>query len=907
MSFFHALRHRIGVLLHPGRYQRELDEERRFHLSLEAMQQEQGGAGRLSPADAEFAARRRFGNAAYLNEETRRMSGLGFFDLLGQDLKFALRSFLRTPGFTAVAVLTLAIGIGADTAIFSAVDALLLRPLPFPEPEHLMKVSLTVPASARRPAIDDMVWSYPKYAVFRDQQLSFEELGLFTTNQVTLAAGGEAERDNAELTGGGYFSTLGIRPILGRGFLPEEDLHPGGARVAVLSDLLWKRRFNADPAMVGRAVRIENQPYTIVGIMPPGFAGLSGRGELWVPIASIWPEEMAEGEAWSHSFTLIARLKPGVDPIQATEAVRLLGTRVDRAYPDPGDGGRGMGATARLLDATRVDPVVRQSLLVLLGAVGLVLLIACANVANLFLVRAAGRRREIAVRLAVGAGRRRLVRQLLTESLLLSAIGGIASILLAWWGVHLLSAIDPSNALRVRRLGGLGAVNFGSIHLDLAAFLFAAALTLVTGIVFGLIPALQATHPSLTAELKEGMAPSRGGRAMRALTSRNILAVTEIALALVLLAGSGLMLKSLANLLSINPGFDADNVLTLRLNTPPDFGQDSLPGFYDQALQRLGAIPGVTGVGFSDCPPLNGGCNGTGIVFRDRPPAPRGTDPDVGVHWITPGWSSVVQVPLVSGRLFSDADRLGARKVVLVSETAARKFWPDQEAVGRPVSIGQGGFWKDTAYVVGVVGDVRYGTLDSLPKPDTYLSYYQSPRGRMMVFLRTSGDPLAVAGPARRVFRELAPQIPIYDIRTLASRSGDAMSYARFSAVLLALFALVALALATLGTYGVISFGVAQRTRELGIRVALGAERGDLVRLVVGQGLRIAAVGAGLGLGAALISTRVIRSLLYDVGPSDPVTFGAIVVVLGAAAVVASWIPARRAARVDPVEALKTE
>ncbi len=907
MSFLHALRHRLRVLFRPGRYQRELDEERRFHLSLDAMQQEHAGAGRLSPAAAEFAARRRFGNTTYLNEETRRMSGLGFFDVLGQDLRFALKSFLRTPGFTTVAVLTLAIGIGANAAIFSAVDALLLRPLPFREPERLMKVSLTVPASARRPAIDDMVWSYPKYAVFRDQQRSFEDLGLFTTNQVTLTAGGEAERDNAELTAGGYFSSLGIRPILGRTFLPEEDLHPGGARVAMLSDLLWKRRFNADPTVVGRAVSIENQPYTIVGIMPPGFAGLSGRGDLWVPIASIWPEEMAEGEAWSHSFTLIARLKPGVDPVQATEAVRLLGTRVDRAYQDPVDTGPGMGATARLLDATRVDPVVRRSLLVLLGAVGLVLLIACANVANLFLVRAAARRREIAVRLAVGAGRRRLVRQLLTESLLLSAIGGVASLLLAWWGVHLLSAINPSNALRVQQLGGLGAVSFASIHLDLAAFRFAAALTLVTGVVFGLIPALQATHPSLSAELKEGMAALPGGSARRGLTSRNVLAVTEIALALVLLAGSGLMLKSLAKLLRIEPGFDAEHVLTLRLNPPADFGRDSLPGFYDLALRRLGAIPGVTGVGFSDCPPLNGGCNGTGIIFRDRPPAPLGSGPDVGVHWVTPGWSSVLHVPLVRGRLFSDADRLGARKVVLLSETAARRFWPGQEAVGRPVSIGQGGFWKDTAYVVGVVGDVRYGTLDSMPKPDAYLSYYQSPRGRMMVFLRTSRDPLAVAGPARQALHELAPQIPIYDIRTLRSRTADAMSYARFSAVLLALFAAVALALATLGTYGVISFGVAQRTRELGIRVALGAERGDVVRLVVGQGVRIAAVGAGFGLVAALLATRVMGSLLYDVTPSDPVTFGAIVVLLGAAAVLASWIPARRAARVDPVEALKTE
>jgi putative ABC transport system permease protein len=324
-------------------------------------------------------------------------------------------------------------------------------------------------------------------------------------------------------------------------------------------------------------------------------------------------------------------------------------------------------------------------------------------------------------------------------------------------------------------------------------------------------------------------------------------------------------------------------------------------------LERLGALPGVTGVALADCPPLNGGCNGTGIVFRDRPPAKPGSDPPIGVHWVTPAWTGTLGVPLLRGRNFTAADRLGVQKVVLVNATAARTFWPGQEAIGRPVSIGQGGFWKDTAYVVGVVGDVRFETLDAPPKPDAYISYYQSPRGRMMVFLRTAGDPLSVTGPARQVLHELAPEIPVYDVRTLRSRTADAMSYARFSALLLALFAGVALALATMGVYGVISFAVSQRTREIGIRMALGAARGDVVRLVVGQGVALAAVGGAVGLGAALVATRVLRSLLYDVAPSDPVTFVAIAILLSGAAVVASWIPARRAARVDPVTALKAE
>jgi putative ABC transport system permease protein len=908
VSLFTALRHRLRVLLRPRSFQRDLDEEVRFHLSLDAMQQEHAAGGALSPADAGFAARRRFGNLTYLKEETRRMSGLGFLDVLRQDVRFALKSFQRTPGFSAVAVLTLAVGIGANTAIFSAVNTLLLRPLPFPEPERLMQVSLTTPANAFRPAGDGMVWSYPKYEVFRDQQRVFADAGLFTTGvQVTLRAGGEAERDEVELTGGGYLSTLGIRPTLGRGFLPEEDLHPGGPRVALLSDALWASRFNADPGVLGRAVEIDNQPYTIVGVLPPGFRGLSGRAQLWVPIASLWPDEMAPAEAWAHGFTLVARLKPGIDPHEAKEAVRLLGTRVDAAYPDHENAASHWGATARPLDATRVDPRIRRSLFVLLGAVGLVLLIACANVANLFLVRAAGRRREIAVRLAVGAGRGRLVRQLLTESVLLSVLGGAASVAIAWWGVHALSAINPSNALRAQRLDGLGTVSFESIHLDVAAFAFAAALTLLTGFVFGLIPALQATRPSLTGGLKEGGDPAPASRTLRGFSSRNVLAALEISLALVLLAGSGLMLRSLGNLLRVNPGFDSEHVLTLRLNTPDGFGRDSLPGFYDRMLERLGALPGVTGTALVDCPPLNGGCNGTEIVFRDRPPSKPGSDPAVGMHWVTPDWMQTLGVPLLRGRNLTATDRLGAQKVVLLNETAARTFWPGQEALGRPVSLGQGGFWRDTAYVVGIVGDVRFETLDADPKPDAYVSYYQSPRGRMMVFLRTTGDPLSVAGPARQVLRDLAPEVPTYDVRTLRSRTADAMSYARFSALLLALFAGVALALATLGVYGVISFAVSQRTREIGIRMALGAARGDVVRLVVGQGVALAAVGGAVGLGAALVATRVLRSLLYDVAPSDLATFVAIAILLAGAAVVASWIPARRAARVDPVTALKAD
>jgi putative ABC transport system permease protein len=418
-----------------------------------------------------------------------------------------------------------------------------------------------------------------------------------------------------------------------------------------------------------------------------------------------------------------------------------------------------------------------------------------------------------------------------------------------------------------------------------------------------LVPALQSTHSSLTGALKDDAAGSDGSK--RILTSRNILATIEIALAVVLLAGSGLMLRSLDKLIRVKPGFDSDHTLTMRFNTPEHFGRDSLPGFYDEMLEQTAALPGVTGSALIDCPPLIGRCNGTVIRFRDQPPPPPGTEPDVGIHWVTPSWMTMMHVPLVRGRFFTRDDRTGVQKVVLVNEAAAQKFWPGQDPIGRPVSVGQGGFWDDTARVVGVVGDVRFGSLDSAATPDVYLSYFQSPRGRMMLMLRTAGDAKSFVAPSRRLVHELLPTSPVYEVMTMQERVADAMRYARFSTVILALFGLVALALATMGTYGVISFGVAQRTREIGIRVALGASRNELLRMIVSRGLVLALVGGVIGLGAALAATRVLRSLLFEVVPTDPLTFSAILAVLMLAVLVASWIPARRAATIHPSEALR--
>lgn len=828
---------------------------------------------------------------------------LGSLDLLAQDIRYGARTLRRTPGFTAVAVLILALGIGATTAIFSAVETLLLRPLPFREPERLMSISLTAPPRYGRPARTDMVWSWPKWVTFKRAQSSFADVALYADDRMTFNAGdGEPERGVGEAVSARYLATLGVRPILGSDLPLEVDAAPNAAPVALISQSLWSRRFNADSTALGKTLTIDRIRYTVIGVLPPGFKGMSGTADIWVPILArrAWVFD----QAMDHEFHMVGRLREGVTPGQAATAVAVLGRQVDGAYPEHFDGG-GMGTTAVSLDRTRVDDQVRRSVLILLGAVTFVLLIACANIANLFLVRARARHREIAVRLAMGANRARVVRQLLTESGLLALAGGAAGVLVAWWGVHVLAGLNPSAAFGAERLGGLGAVNLTDIGLNLPALGFAAALTMITGLLFGIIPALKATGLTLTSALKEGSAQVAQGAARR---SGAALVVTEIALAVVLLAGSGLMVRSLVNRLKLNPGFDPERVLTLRLTLAEgEVARDSLPGFYDRLLERLGGLPGVTATALGDCPPLAGGCNQTLIEFRDRLPLPRGTQgPLVGVHWVTPGWFEAMRVPLLKGRMLTGADRLGAPKVVLVSATAAERFWPGEEAVGRPVGVGQGGF-HDTVTVVGVVGDVRFGTLEASPDADVYIPYLQSPRQGMMVYLRSSGDPAVVAPGARAAVKELAPGLPMYDVRPLRDRVADASAQARFSAILLSLFADMALLLASLGIYGVISFVVAQRTREIGIRVALGAVRGDVLGLILRQGMVLAIAGTTIGLIAALLLTRVLGTLLYEVKPTDLVTYVTIAAMMVAAALIASWIPARRATRIHPMEALRTE
>ena len=888
----------------------KMSEELAFHLEARVQQLVARG---MSPDDARQEALRRLGGSIANTErhlgdsaerKERRLDMRERVHEFLDDVRYAVRGLMRNPGFAVIAILTLAIGIGANTSIYSAVDALLLRSLPFGDPAQLMDIVQWTDVRAGEDGA--VAWSYPKFGFFRDQQRSFSSVAAYVPMQ-TIVTGNEPERIGGEQVTAAYLTTLGVHVAHGRNFPVELDAAPGSRKVAIISDALWQRRFNADPNVAGKTLDLNNETWEIAGVLPPGFRGLSGRADVLTNVTARPAQDLSQ--TWPLEFSVIGHRKLGVTAEQAETEARAIGSRIYAAFPIQ----KGTlttnarldkwTAVARPLNTIRVAPALRRSLLVLFGAVAMVLLIACVNLANLILARAVSRKREIAVRLAIGAGRGRLVRLLLTESLVLGAAGGVVSLAIARIGTSVLSTINPQEALQAQRLSGaVGAVGFESIRLDGRALAFTFAVSMVVAVMFGLVPALRASRANLASDLKDGSA--RAGTGRRIGVSRRALVVAEIALALVLLAGSGLMIRSLGNLLNVNPGFDGTNVLTLRLSVPAGVvAPDSMPGFYDELQREIAGLPGVRQVALADCAPLSNACGGTIMTFADRPVSAT-NNAMVGVHWVSPSWLGTLRVPLKRGRAFTDADQLATGKVVMINEAAARKFFPGEDPIGKRVAVFQGGF-NTGAEVIGIVGDVRYGTIDSTARPDAYISYGQSRVSRMMIFVRTDGDPSAIAPAVRALIRRIAPRDPVYDIRPMSSRIASASGQARFSAIVLAMFGAVALTLAAMGIYGVISFGVAQRTHEIGIRVALGADRGRVVSLVLREGAWMAAVGALLGFAAALALTRVLRTALFEVATTDPPTYIAIGIVVASVVTVASWIPARRAARVDPIIALR--
>ncbi len=828
-------------------------------------------------------------------------------ETLLRDIRLSVRDLMARPGFTAVALLTLAITIGANTAMFSIVHATLLRPLPFASPDRLMAIHLVLPKSLQEQVgRAELVWSYPKFETFRAAQRSFANLALYQQTEMTLTGRELPERLTGEAVGATYFQTLGIMPAVGRTFVPEEDTQPGTRTVVVLGYSLWTRQFGADPQAVGTLASLDGKPYSIVGVAPPGFKGLTGSADFWVPVTAR-AADLLSG-AFSHEFDLVGRLAPEVTPQRAASEVAALGRRIEEAHPSPEATERGWGASARPLAEERVDPAIRRAALVLFVAVALVLLIACVNLANLQLARAEARRGEMAVRLAIGASRGRLVRQLLTESLMLAVAGGLAGMLLAWFCVRALSAIDPAATMTSlgRPLEGLSSLVLSSIRIDGTALAFTLLVAAATAVLFGLVPAVRASRVAVSDALRGGEDAERNRR-IRPLAGRGVLVSLEIALTLVLLIAAGLTIKSLATLLGTNVGFDPRHVLTVRVSLPEEaYTPESSGPFFSELLTRVREIPGVTSAALGNCPPLAGGCNESTITFLDRPPVPEGQGPSVGVNFITPGYLDSLRVPLLRGRDFTPADRQGTPKVVLINETAARRLWPGEDPLGKRVGVTQGGF-QDGAEVVGIVGDMRFVSAEEPPKPDVFISYHQTSRRSAMLYVRTAGDPQAIVGAVRRAVVSIDRSLPVYDVKTMAERAAAATARTRYSATLLAVFAAIALVLAAVGVYGVTAYDVTQRTREIGIRMALGADRRAVLALILRQGLALTLAGTAFGLAVAYAATRGLQALLYGVAPTDPATFIAITVLMAAVVTAACVLPAGRAMRINPLVAIRQQ
>ncbi|HEX2189801.1 MAG TPA: ABC transporter permease [Longimicrobiaceae bacterium] len=804
-------------------------------------------------------------------------------ETLLQDVRYALRRLRRSPGFTAVATLTLALGIGANSAIFSVVNGVLLRSLPYPDADRLVLVAHVTREGNRAPM------SPANFRDVRSESRSLEELSFWTYGGRTLTGTGDPARLQGADVGQHFFEVMRARPLLGRTFRPEEN-EPGRNRVAVLGHAFWRQRFGADPKVVGRTVTLDGEPYEVVGVMPEEF-GFPNKRDVWTPL-EYDADFMADASRGSWYISGIGRLKPGVTHQQAAREIEGLGARLQKQYPETNTD---LGISPVSLYEQMVGDV-RLSLLVLLGAVGLVLLIACANVANLLLARAAAREGELAVRAAMGAGRGRLVRQLLAESVILGLLGGAAGLVLAVWGTSALVAMEPQGIPRLAEVG-----------VDATVVAFTLGVALLSGVLFGLLPAVQVTRSDLAGTLREGGRGSLAGRGSA--RTRNALVVAEMALAVVLLAGAGLLIRSFAVLQGVDPGFRTESALSFNVSLPQAAYDEGARGaFYDGLLERLEGLPGVrSAAAVSDLPMGNSATFLTFEVEGREPPEP-GREPASQILRATAGYFRTMEIPVVRGREFTADDRAGSPGVVVLNQAAAREFFPGEDPLGRRILLSLG---PDTTAVpwevVGVAGDVRQFGVDAEVQSAMYFPQAQAPVGGMGVVVRTTVPPASLAAAVRREVAAMDPNLPLNDLQPLERLAADSMSQPRFYMLLLSLFAGVALALAAIGIFGVISYGVAQRTREIGVRMALGAEPSSVLRIVVGGALGLAGIGVGVGVLGALAGTRLLSGLLFGVAATDPPTYVGVAVLLLAVAALASWLPARAAVRVDPMTALRAD
>src|SRR5262245_48766483 len=817
---------------------------------------------------------------------------------LWQDLRYGARMLLKKPGFTLIAVITLALGVGANTAIFSAVNAVLLRPLPYPESEQLVRLLAMDTARGAR----DIGASMPDYREWRKRNQSFAHLAAYRTSDYNISGDEEPERVVGARVDTDFFPLLGVNPAQGRGFSGEEGVY-GNHRVVVLSEALWRRRFGDGARPDGQTIRLNGESFTVVGVAPRGFRFPSNDVALWTPLAVADNDEYnTRGNFW---LSVIGRLKPGVTPAQAQNDLVNIHRQLEQEKITSGFYGR----VETLAEAAVGN--VRLTLLVLLGAVGCVLLIACVNVANLLLARASARASEIAVRATLGAGRSRLVRQLLTESLLIGALGAIAGLMLAWWGVDMLVRLEPD----LPRLD--------TVKVDGRALGFTLGLALVTSLLFGLVPAMGSAGADLSATLKGG---GRGGTRNHRLLGG--LVVAEIAIALVLLTGAGLMINSLLRLQRVELGYETENILTMEIALPrakyPDNQREQAAGFYRQLVERVKALPGVQNAGVTSALPLAGG--GWGKLFtREDRPAPKAMNeiPVTQYRQVSADYFDTLGIRLEKGRYLSEHDGPNGLPVAVINETAARRFWPGEDPMGKvfklgppeemvPAGIMSPGYRFIRWTVVGVLKDVKHQGLGQPSNPEIYTLPQQSLSNdgatrTMYLAVRAAGDPTALTSAIRSQAQELDKEQPIAEVATMEERRAESLLRARFNTLLLTIFAAVALALAVVGVYGVISYSVAERTREIGIRVALGAQRRDVLGLIVKRGMALVLAGAMTGLGGAIAVTRLMAGLLYEVGATDPLTFSAVAGVLAVAGLLACYLPARRATKVDPIVALRVE
>jgi putative ABC transport system permease protein len=810
----------------------------------------------------------------------RRESPMG---TLLTDLRYGLRQLLRSPGFTALAILTLSLGIGATTAVFSVINPVLLRPLPYPHPERIVTLW------ERGDDSDESNTGYATFLDVRQLATSFDGISAMSSWQPTLQGGAEAERLSGQRVTREFFSVLGVRPELGRDFTEAENVR-GQHFVAILSHGLWQRRFGGDRSLIGRPITLNGIAYTVVGVMPKSFESmLDPTAQLWAPLA--YDASLRWACRTCRHLRMVGRLKEGTDLASAKRELDLVSARLVAEHPTE------YSATGMFVVPlqTRLTRAVRPALLAVLGAVGFVLLIACANVSSLLLGRAMQREGEFAIRGALGAGRQRVVRQLLTESVLLALLGGLGGVVLAWWGVRGLVAIAPASLPRLQAIG-----------IDLGVLGFTAAVSLASGLLFGLIPAFATSRPDLFTALRPG-GRHTGQKSRR--VARAILVMGEVALALMLLVGAGLLLRSLRRLLDVDPGFEPRQLLTMEVQTtgPRYEDEDAVRAFFSRAADAVRAIPGVERAGWSSQLPLGGNFDRYGVTIEGKPLPNPANAPSADRYAVTPGYLEAMRIPLKRGRTIRPDDARGRPGIVLINEAFAKQDWPGGEALGARIQLGgPDAPWRT---VVGVVGDVHHVSLDEKQAPQVYLPEVQwlGADDAMVLAVRTRGDPATTAAAVREAIRSVDRDLPILNVATMEEVVTNTADQRRFAFILFEGFALVALLLAAAGIYGVLAGSVTARTREIGIRSALGASRSGLLKLVIRQGLVLTAAGITAGIMGALLLTRFLRGLLFGVGAQDPVTFVGVVLVLAVVALAACLAPALRATRVSPLEALRSE